>query len=77
MFALGGFLGKESVNNPLFLDPSEEVVNTVFDDIVDTTGYQHWYIDMKYGENWCWKHNQYEDVTPVVRIDDLNKIKID
>jgi len=77
LLLLFSYLGKEEVDTPLFVDPSEEVVNTVFEEVADTSGYHHWYIDMNYGENWCWKHNVQEVVTPFIRIADLNKIKLD
>lgn len=77
LFITVGFLGKESVNNPVFTQPSEEVISSVFDEIADTSGYRHWYIDMSLGENWCWKHNQYEIVAPDIRISNLDKTRID
>lgn len=75
LVSIVGFLGKEVVNNPVFLQPSEEVISSVFDEIADTSGFHHWYIDMSLGENWCWKHNIYEIVAPDIRISNLDTKK--
>ena len=34
----------------------------LFDDIVAVDSTRHQYISITEGENWCWEHNQWEDV---------------
>jgi len=45
------------------LDPQEELVNTVFIEIVDADSTTHWYHGKVYEySNWCYKHNEWEDI---------------
>ena len=39
----------------------------VFHEIYDQDSTIHWYIHMYEGENWCLRHNQYEEVKNVRR----------
>jgi len=38
------------------------VTNSVFDDIHDQDSTHHQYVQLRDGDNWCWKHNQWENV---------------
>jgi len=38
------------------------VANSVFDDIHDQDSTHHQYVQIREGDNWCWKHNQWENV---------------
>jgi len=45
------------------LTPQDTVTNTVFIEIMDADSNIHYYHGRLYTEsNWCWKHNQFEDV---------------
>ena len=45
------------------LTPQDTVTNTVFIEIMDVDSNMHYYHGRIYSEsNWCWKHNQFEDV---------------
>ena len=45
------------------LTPQDTVTNTVFIEIMDADSNMHYYHGRLYTEsNWCWKHNQFEDV---------------
>jgi len=45
------------------LTPQDTVTNTVFIEIMDVDSNMHYYHGRLNTEsNWCWKHNQFEDV---------------
>jgi len=45
------------------LNPSEEIVNTVFIEIVAQDSTMHWYANnLFHGENYCLLHNRWETV---------------
>jgi len=45
------------------LTPQDTVINTVFIEIMDVDSNMHYYHGRLNTEsNWCWKHNQFEDV---------------
>ena len=39
--------------------------NSVFDDIFDQDSTRHQYVNIREGDNWCWKHNAWENVRMV------------
>lgn len=47
------------------LTPTDTTNNTVFMEIMDTDSVIHYYYDGIYETNWCWLHQQYEDVKKV------------
>ena len=47
------------------LTPADTTNNTVFSEIMDTDSIVHYYYDGIYETNWCWIHEQYEDVKKV------------
>ena len=44
------------------LTPSDTTTNTVFLEIVDVDSVEHWYHGNISDYNWCYKHEQYEEV---------------
>mgnify|MGYP003111719874 CR=1 FL=1 len=40
----------------------EEGDSTVYKEITAQDSTKHWFIDIRDGDNWCWKHNTWEDV---------------
>jgi hypothetical protein len=44
------------------LTPSDTTTNTVFLEIVDADSVVHWYHGSISDYNWCYKHEQYEEV---------------
>ena len=45
------------------ITPQDTVTNTVFIEIMDVDSNMHYYHGRLNTEsNWCWKHNQFEDV---------------
>ena len=44
------------------LTPSDTTKNTVFLEIVDVDSIEHWYHGVISDYNWCYKHEQYEEV---------------
>ena len=46
----------------LLLTPSDTVKNSVFIEIVDVDSIEHWYHGNIKDYNWCYKHEQYEEV---------------
>ncbi len=47
------------------LTPADTTGNTVFIEIMDTDSVIHYYYNGIYETNWCWIHEQYEDVKKV------------
>lgn len=47
------------------LTPADTTNNTVFIEIMDTDSTIHYYYNGVYETNWCWIHEQYEDVKKV------------
>ena len=46
------------------ITPQDTVSNTVFIEIMGTDSVVHYYHGKVYTKsNWCWKHNQFEDVS--------------
>ena len=45
------------------LTPSDTTTNTVFLEIVDVDSVEHWYHGNISDYNWCYKHEQYEEVS--------------
>tara|TARA_X000001388_G_scaffold74893_1_gene68695 strand:- start:713 stop:934 length:222 start_codon:yes stop_codon:yes gene_type:complete len=48
--------------NGIQLTPSDTTTNTVFLEIVDVDFVEHWYHGNIGDYNWCYKHEQYEEV---------------
>ena len=45
------------------ITPSDTTKNTVFIEIIDADSVEHWYHGKIYSDdNWCYKHEQYENV---------------
>ena len=45
------------------LTPQDTVSNTVFIEVMGTDSVVHYYHGRVYVQsNWCWKHNEYEDI---------------
>lgn len=40
-------------------DPKE----TILDQVIDTTGTEHWYKNIESGSVYCWKHQMLEELT--------------
>ena len=36
--------------------------STLYDNIFDQDSTRHQYIEIRNGDNWCWRHNIWEDV---------------
>ena len=47
------------------LTPADTTKNTVFIEIMDTDSVVHYYYNGLYETNWCWMHQQFEDVKKV------------
>jgi hypothetical protein len=47
------------------LTPADTTRNTVFIEIMDTDSVVHYYYNGVYETNWCWLHEQFEDVKRV------------
>ena len=57
----GSYFGGYSVN------PDTTYNSTIFYEIYDQDSTIHWYVYMYEGENWCYRHNRYEEVKNVRR----------
>ena len=45
------------------LTPSDTTENTVYIEIIAHDSTNHWYADkVRHGDNWCFLHDQWEDV---------------
>ena len=44
------------------ITPNDTTTNTVFLEIVDVDSVEHWYHGSISDYNWCYKHEQYEEV---------------
>tara|TARA_R100001510_G_scaffold15755_1_gene13164 strand:- start:1632 stop:1871 length:240 start_codon:yes stop_codon:yes gene_type:complete len=45
------------------LTPQDTVTNTVFIEIMDADSNMHYYYGEIYtSQNWCWRHNEFEDI---------------
>jgi hypothetical protein len=47
------------------ITPQDTVSNTVFIEIMGTDSVVHYYYNGLYETNWCWMHQQFEDVKKV------------
>ena len=47
------------------LTPADTTNNTVFIEIMGTDSVVHYYYNGLYETNWCWMHQQFEDVKKV------------
>lgn len=47
------------------LTPADTANSTVFMEIMDTDSVIHYYYNGLYETNWCWMHQQFEDVKKV------------
>ena len=47
------------------LTPADTTNSTVFIEIMDTDSVIHYYYNGIYETNWCWMHQQFEDVKKV------------
>lgn len=47
------------------LTPADTTKPSVFIEIMDTDSIVHYYHNGVYDTNWCWRHQQYEDVLRV------------
>ena len=44
------------------LTPSDSVTNSVFIEVMDVDSVEHWYHGNISDYNWCYKHEQYEEI---------------
>ena len=44
------------------LTPSDSVTNSVFIELMDVDSVEHWYHGNIKDYNWCYKHEQYEEI---------------